>query len=359
MANHRMCSLLSLAALVASAAGANAQDPVRHGKTLYTTHCLRCHGEDGTDLSYPGIKSLAGVTRRMSGEEVLTRSTAFAGVQFQGETGAALVAFLATLGADGYAHPELLVETEWVAQHATDPNVRLIDVRSAEAYSKGHIPGAVPVDERPLRNPEDRTTYLPSPATFAALMGKAGVANDTHVVIYDDQGGRLAARLWYVLNAYGHSRVSLVNAGWTKWTAEKRSVSTETPAVPATTFTARVTPALTCPSEDVLAQRPGVVVLDTRSANEYRGGRIPGAVNVEWKENLTGPEMTFKPATALRQLYEKAGLTPDKEIVAHCASGGRAAQTLFTLKLLGYPKVRVYYGSFSDYTGRPGAPVEK
>jgi thiosulfate/3-mercaptopyruvate sulfurtransferase len=101
-----------------------------------------------------------------------------------------------------------------------------------------------------------------------------------------------------------------------------------------------------------------VVVLDTRSAGEYKGARIPGAVNVEWKQNLT-PDGTFRPADELRKLYADHGLTPDKEIVSHCASGGRAAQTLFTLKLLGYPKVRVYYGSFSDYTSRPDAPVEK
>jgi thiosulfate/3-mercaptopyruvate sulfurtransferase len=108
----------------------------------------------------------------------------------------------------------------------------------------------------------------------------------------------------------------------------------------------------------MLARKPNVLVLDTRSPMEYKTSRIPGAVNVEWKENL-GPEMTFKPATELLKLYEAHGITRDKEIVSHCASGARAAQTLFTLKLLGYPKVRIYYGSFSDYTSRPEAPLEK
>jgi thiosulfate/3-mercaptopyruvate sulfurtransferase len=274
---------------------------------------------------------------------------------------------VAVLG--GYANPQMLVETDWVALHASDPGVRLVDMRGAAAYAAGHIPGAVHVEEGPLRDPEDRLTYLPPPEAFAARMSRAGITNTTHVVAYDDQGGKMAARLWYVLNAYGHERVSLVNGGWNKWVAEKRPVSTEAPRVAPAAFVPKVTPALTCPSTELLARKPGVVVLDTRSPAEYAGvqtspgatkaGRIPGAVNVDWKENVTGPDLVFKTGTELKKLYEGKGITPDQEIVSHCASGGRAAQTLFTLKLLGYPNVRVYYGSFSDYTARPDAPVEK
>jgi thiosulfate/3-mercaptopyruvate sulfurtransferase len=227
----------------------------------------------------------------------------------------------------------------------------------------------VRLDEGPLRNREDALTYLPKPADFAAMMSRAGIGNSTHVVVYDDQGGRLAARLWYVLNAFGHPRVSLVNGGWNRWVAEKRSAAQEVPRVEPVRFVPKETPALSCPSSELLARKPGTVVLDTRSPEEYRGerlspgtakaGRIPGAVNVEWKENVTGPNLVFKSAAELKQLYERKGITPEKEIVTHCASGGRAAQSLFTLKLLGYPKVRIYYGSFSDYATRPGAPIEK
>jgi thiosulfate/3-mercaptopyruvate sulfurtransferase len=269
----------------------------------------------------------------------------------------------------GYANPQLLVETNWVARHLKDPKVRLVDMRDAAAYAVGHIPGAVHIEETPLRNPEDRLTYLPPPAAFAAMMGKAGIANRTHVLIYDDQGGKMAARLWYVLNAYGHERVSLINGGWNQWIAEKRPTTTEVPAVAPTAFIPQATPVLSCPSTGLLARKPGTIVLDARSPQEFRGeqtspgaakaGHVPGAVNVEWKENLTGPNLVFKPAPELRRLYASKGITPEKEIVTHCASGGRAAQTLFTLKLLGYPKVRVYYGSFSDYTTRPDAPIEK
>ena len=265
--------------------------------------------------------------------------------------------------------PALLVGTEWAAAHGQDAGVRLVDMREAAAYAAGHLPGAVKVEEGPLRSTEDRLTYLPKPEAFREMMSRAGIGNQTHVVIYDDQGSRMAARFWYVLNAFGHDRVSLVNGGWKKWTEEKRATTTDVPQIAVASFVPKETPALTCTSPALLARKTGTVVLDARSPEEYRGeklspgsskaGRIPGAVNVDWRENVTGPNLVFKPADELRRLYDAKGITRDKEIVVHCASGGRAAQTLFTLKMLGYPKVRVYYGSFSDYTGRPEAPVEK
>lgn len=258
----------------------------------------------------------------------------------------------------GHAHPEMLVEPAWLAEHLRDAGLRIVDLRSAAAYQAGHIPGAVQLEEGPLRNPEDRLTYLPKPETLAEMLGRAGIGNETPIIAYDDQGGRTAARLWYVLNAYGDSRVRILNGGWPRWARESRPLSREVPQVARARFTPRVTPELTCPSPEVLARKPGVVVLDTRSEREYKASRIPGAVNVDWMQNLT-PEGNWKSATELLQLYERRGITPDKEIISHCASGGRAAHTLFTLKLLGYPKVRIYYGSFSDYTSRPEAPLEK
>ncbi len=258
-----------------------------------------------------------------------------------------------------YAAPELLVETVWLAAHGKDAGVRVVDMRTAEAFATGHVPGAVFLSDGPLRNGEDRHTYLPKPEALAALLGGLGISNATHVVIYDNFGGRQSARLWYVLNAYGHTRVSLVNGGWDAWVAEKRPVTQDTLRVEPALFEPKLTPALSCPSPEVLARKPGVVVLDTRSEREFQASRIPGAVNVDWADNISGPEKRFKSATALKQMYAAKGVTPDKEIISHCASGGRAAQSLFTLKLLGYPKVRVYYGSFSDYTSRPESPVEK
>lgn len=357
------CGLL-MGAVGASPGGAVAVEErsrlLEEGAATYRTYCARCHGEDGADTtSYPNVKSLVDVTQRFTPEQVIERSKGFVQVQLQGKTALALFTFLDTLRSGGYARPELLVETSWVALHAKDPKVRVVDLRAAAAYSAGHIPGAVRLEERPLRNPEDRLTYLPDPAAFAKMMSDAGIGNDTHVVIYDDQGTRMASRLWYVLNAYGHERVSLVNGGWPKWVAEKRPVETAAPKVEAAQFTPKAIPALGCAAPELLRRKGEVVVLDTRSPGEHRAGRVPGAVNVEWQENLAGNPPVFKPAAELKKVYESKGITPDREIVTYCASGGRASVSLFALKLLGYPKVRVYYGSWTDYSSRPEAPVEK
>jgi len=147
------------------------------------------------------------------------------------------------------------------------------------------------------------------------------------VVLYDDQGGRSAARLWFVLSAYGHEKVSLVNGGWLKWSAEKRPVATDTPQAVAATFTPRKTPAMVCASPELLARKPDVVVLDTRSDAEFKGeqlsggakktGRIPNSVNVDWKETVTGPYLVFKSAPDLKKLFESKGVTPDKEVVTY------------------------------------------
>lgn len=323
-----MPALLALTAGLASArtVAAAAPDPLERGKAIFQSQCARCHGDNGADVtSYPNIKSLVDVTQRMSARDVIEKSRGFASLPIEGEDAAALYAFLGTLRSGGYANPDLLVETSWVEVHLKDPAVRVVDLRAAAAYSAGHIPGAVLLAEGPLRGEEDRETYLPNPEAFAALMRRAGIGNATHVAIYDDQGGRSAARLWYVLNAYGHERVSLVNGGWNKWVAEKRPVSTGGAAPAPSRFEPRVTPVLSCPSAQVLARKPGVVFLDTRSAAEYAGerpsgggrGHIPGAVNVEWKENVTGPHLVFKPGSELKKLYESKGLTPDKEIVPY------------------------------------------
>jgi thiosulfate/3-mercaptopyruvate sulfurtransferase len=271
--------------------------------------------------------------------------------------------------ASGYKHPELLVETEWVAEHGTKPEVRLMDLRSEAAYQEGHIPGAAHLPDRELRNAEDKETYLPGAEKLAALLGGLGIDSKTHIVAYDDVGGRNATRLWYVLRVYGHTKFSLVNGGWLKWKAEGRAVSQTPPTLMPMRFRARPTPKFSCPSTAFLKRASNIVVLDARTDGEYNGtqaspgaqrtGRVPGAVHIDWQQNVTGTNKVFKSAEELRALYIAKGITPDKEIVAYCASGGRASHSFFALTLLGYPKVRLYYGSFSDYSARPGAPVEK
>ena len=253
----------------------------------------------------------------------------------------------------------LLVDPAWVEAHRGDPDLRLIDLRPEKEYAAGHIPGAVRLEERSLRDPRDASGYLPPPGELAALLGKAGIGDSTRVVIYDADGGHFAARLWYVLEALGHERASLLDGGFPRWKGEGRPVTAEVPEPAPAVFTPRPVMALSCPSEEAGKQEPGRVILDVRSAREWRDGRIPGAVNVEWKENVSGPYLEFKPDAELRSLYAAKGITPDKEVVTYCASGARASHSLFALKILGYPRVRVYYGSWGDWSKRPGAPVEK
>ena len=330
-----LAGLLLTAALggaaIASVPAARAQTAAElraTGKAIFGSACARCHGADGSDTTiYPNVKSLVDVTQRYTRQEVIDKSKGFSGLALAGEEGAALYAYLDTLRAGQWARPELLVETDWLASHLKAPDVRVVDMRSGDAYAAGHVPGAVRIEEGPLRDPSDTLDFLPRPEAFAAMMGKAGIGNETRVVIYDDQGGRSAARLWFVLNAYGHERVSLVNGGWLKWTAEKRATTPDLPQAAPAKFVPKKVPEIVCAAPELLARKLGVVLLDTRSEAEFRGeqlsggakkaGRIPNAVNVDWKENVTGPYQVFKSGPELKNIYESKGITPDKQVVTY------------------------------------------
>jgi thiosulfate/3-mercaptopyruvate sulfurtransferase len=271
----------------------------------------------------------------------------------------------------GYAHPELLVETAQLAARAD--RVRIIDVRPEEQYRQGHIAGAVHFDVGKLRTEDSGTAYLPTPTELARLAGELGIGNDTPVVIYDEGPSARAARLWYVLDHHGHRRAALLHGGWNKWKKEGRPAVTDAASVPRTVFKTEVRKASLCtgPELERKVGKKGVVILDVRSADEYSGragrartrGHIPGAVHVEWKENLTEAG-TFKSADELRRLYARAGVTPDKEVVTYCQTGGRASQSLFVLRLIGYDRTANYYGSWAEWGNRestgaasPAAPA--
>jgi thiosulfate/3-mercaptopyruvate sulfurtransferase len=270
---------------------------------------------------------------------------------------------------EGYARPELLAETDWLATQLGQPKLRIVDLRSVEAYRQGHIPGAVQLDGSRLKDPDEKL-YVTRPDTFARMMGEMGIDDTVTVVAYDDQGGLWAARLWWVLDYYGHTKARVLNGGWKKWEAEKRPVTTEVPSFPRTTFTPKVNPNVICGLEDVKRAigSPDFAIIDARSAAEYagtdvraaRGGHVPKAINIDWQRNLTADEpRVWKPAAELRAMYEKAGVTKDKEIITYCQTAVRAAHTLFTLRLIGYGKVRNYDGSWAEWGNDPSTPIER
>jgi thiosulfate/3-mercaptopyruvate sulfurtransferase len=279
-----------------------------------------------------------------------------------------LLIFAAVL-ALAYAHPEQLVETDWVAAHASDGNVRIVDMRQ-NGYADGHIPGAVYLAPIAIRDANAPPTFLPTPAAFEQMMSRLGISDSTRVVVYDERGGIYAARLWWILNYFGHSNVALVNGGWIKWTAEHRPTATEASAPAAGRFSARPQPRWVATANDVVGAigKPGVTIVDARTTAEIegkdlrnikRGGFVPSSVPVYWEDLLDAQRKTFKPAEELQALYRTRGILPSNEVIAYCQVGMRASVDLFALHLIGYDKLRNYYGAWEEWGNRDDLPIAK
>jgi thiosulfate/3-mercaptopyruvate sulfurtransferase len=271
----------------------------------------------------------------------------------------------------GYARPELLVETAWLAAHTADANLRIVDLRP-RGYAEGHIPNAVWLDNNWIRNPKAPPDFLPTPAEFEALMARLGIGPDTRVVAYDERGGIYAARLWWILNYYGHANVALLNGGWTSWTLEKRATSSEvrTSAAPAPF---RVRPGLTrhATARDVLAaiNKPGVKIVDARTQGEIdgkdfrgirRAGFIESSVAVYWEDTFDPTTHVFKSAAEITKLYRDKGIQPSDEVITYCQVGMRASHDLFTLALIGHDlgKLGNYYGAWEEWGNREDTPIK-
>jgi thiosulfate/3-mercaptopyruvate sulfurtransferase len=278
----------------------------------------------------------------------------------------------------GYAHPEALVDADWVEAHLNDPQVRLIEVDvDTNAYDQGHIPGAVGFNWK--KELQDQVVRAPlSNEHLEALLGGAGVSNDTTIVLYGDNNNWFAAWALWILKYYGHQDVRLLDGGRVKWLADKREITSEVPSYAATTYHAEepVTN-IRALRDQVLSEigQSNVALVDVRSPGEYsgellapanlpqegaqRGGHIPGAANIPWGQAVR-EDGTFKSADELRALYGGKGVTPDKEVIAYCRIGERSSHTWFVLNyLLGYPQVRNYDGSWTEWGSLIGVPIEK
>jgi thiosulfate/3-mercaptopyruvate sulfurtransferase len=277
-----------------------------------------------------------------------------------------------------YAKPEALVSTQWVADHLGDPNIRIVESNEdVLLYDTGHIPGAVKIDWfNELNDPVVRD-YLDG-ERFAQLLSAKGISRDTTVVFYGDKNNWWATYAFWVFQLFGHTNAKIMDGGRLKWEAEGREVTKDVPNVPPTTYPVvkRDDSVIRVFREEVLAhvEKQGALV-DVRSPGEYsgellhmadypqegslRGGHIPGAASIPWAK-AANEDGTFKSADDLKALYEGEGITPDKDIVAYCRIGERSSHTWFVLTyLLGYPSVRNYDGSWTEWGNLVGMPIER
>jgi thiosulfate/3-mercaptopyruvate sulfurtransferase len=268
----------------------------------------------------------------------------------------------------GYAYPDLLWTPDQLLARLDDPSVKVVDVRPGERFAMGHIPGARhyaiyavncdDTDEAPLNS------FV---RMWAFLLGSKGVSFDDTIVLCGEITGMTSTRGFWFLEYLGHRNVHILDGGYTAWADAGLVITRDADGVPAVPFRFTQRQEKVATYKDVLRviDAPDGLVLDTRSRLEFtgedvraeRGGAIPGAVHVEWLNNLTA-EGGMKPAEELRRQFEAAGVTPDKEIIAYCQTGYRSAHAYTALRLLGYERVRNYLGSWREWGDKTHLPIE-
>jgi len=279
-----------------------------------------------------------------------------------------------------YAYPEVLVDTEWVANNPSNDARKIVEVDydPENAYRKGHIKNASLIWwKRDINDPVRRDII--SKKQFEDLMSKNGIKSDTEVILYGDFNNWFAAFVFWVFKYYGHENLKIMNGGRKKWELENREYTTDEPQLQATEYKSAP------PDEGLRAylfdvwrslDRIDSVMVDVRSPKEFtgeitappeypmehaqRGGHIPGANNIPWSTAVNDADGTFKSVEELNQIYQSKGVTSDKDVICYCRIGERSSHTWFVLKyLLGYSKVRNYDGSWTEWGNMIGNPIEK
>ncbi|MSQ15204.1 MAG: sulfurtransferase [Dehalococcoidia bacterium] len=275
------------------------------------------------------------------------------------------------MGDKGYAREELLVDVEWLKSHVDDSSVKILDTRPPQRYAAGHIKGAINLLVGRLDNPASPVRSMPLPTDrYAMYVGNLGIGNNDHVVIYDEQGLVASSRVFWVMDYYGHGKLSLLDGGFVAWAQSGGEVTTDIPQPTPKQYSANPGPDKLVEKSDMQERlgKPEVGILDTRTPAEYRGemvqamkgGHIPGAVNIDWTNAMTpGNPSSFRPASELEDMYAKSGITKDKEVITYCQSGVRSAHSYFVLRLLGYDRVKNYPASWGEWGNDPSTPVEK
>lgn len=266
--------------------------------------------------------------------------------------------------ASDYANPQLLSSADGLESRNGAENLRIIDVRKTEDFRQGHIPGALSLPFTELTDPHAAVAgALKSDASLAALFGEIGIDQKSEIVLYDDQGGFRAARLFWILEYYGHRNVSILNGGIQAWVASGRSLERpEKSSKTASRFEPTVFAITRSPrrfaSADTILQHRGddsTVVIDVRPAKMYHAGHIPWAKSIPWKQNLTDDSM-LKSADELLAHFAAQGVEPGHHVIIHCQTGEASAHSYFAMRLVGFPRVRTYHRSWAEWGRDPALP---
>ena len=290
-----------------------------------------------------------------------------------------------------FVNPQYLVETDWLEEHLDDSNIRILDctvylpnyfdesaeehiqiVSGYEDYKKGHIPGSIFADQLEDLTGEADARYMapmPSAEKFAETMGRYGVGNEHRVILYDNMVNIYATRLWWLFRVFGFDNVAILNGGWKKWTMEERTVSTEIPSYPATTFSVYHRPGLVVTKEEVktVLESPSSCLINALDPEEYAGrgpnrygraGHIPGSSNVSFLDVLNLENNTYKSPEELSTLFSDAGAEGKDRVITYCGGAIAATSDALVLAMLGLNNIGVYEGSMTEWAADESLPVE-